>query len=87
VQAVERIGETVVFYALGNFVFDQSWSIPTTQGFIAEVGFASNRVLGFRLRPIVIQDVHRPDLVDPARDGAAILERAWAATDRLLARS
>ena len=87
VQAVEQIGETVVFYALGNFVFDQSWSIPTTQGFIAEVGFDVDRVLGFRLRPVVIQDVHRPDLVDPAREGAAILQRAWAASDRLQPRS
>lgn len=83
VQAVETIGETVVFYALGNFVFDQSWSTETTQGLLAEVGFGPDRVLGFRLRPIVIRDLHRPELVDPAGEGAAILRRTWEATDRL----
>ncbi len=93
VQAVEVIDGAVVVYALGNFVFDQSWSVPTTQGMVLEVGFTRDRLLGFRLRPIVIRGdpaarrgLYRPDLVDPAREGAPIMRRVWDATDRLPAR-
>ena len=32
VQATERIGNGFAEYALGNFVFDQPWSVPTQQG-------------------------------------------------------
>ena len=93
VQAVEVIDGAVVVYALGNFVFDQSWSVPTTQGMVLEVGFTRDRLLGFRLRPIVIRGdpaarrgLYRPDLVDPAREGAPIMRRVWDASDRLPAR-
>ena len=37
--AVERDG-ALVAYALGNFVFDQSWSTQTTQSVLLEVGSA-----------------------------------------------
>ena len=93
VQAVEVIDGAVVVYALGNFVFDQSWSVPTTQGMVLEAGFTRDRLLGFRLRPIVIRGdpaahrgLYRPELVDPAREGAPIMRRVWDATDRLPAR-
>ena len=93
VQAVEVIDGAVVVYALGNFVFDQSWSVPTTQGMVLEVGVTRDRLLGFRLRPIVIRGdpaarrgLYRPDLVDPAREGAPIMRRVWDASDRLPAR-
>ena len=83
VQAVELLDGAVVVYALGNFVFDQAWSVPTTQGAVLEAGFTRDRLLGFRLRPLVIRDRYRPELVDPAGEGAPILQRVWEATDRL----
>ena len=82
-QAVELLDDAVVVYALGNFVFDQAWSVPTTQGMVLEAGFTRDRLLGFRLRPLVIRDRYRPELVDPAGEGAPILHRVWEATDRL----
>ena len=86
VEAVEQIGGTVIAYALGNFVFDQNWSTETTQGVVLEAGFDRDRLLGYRLRPIVIRDLHRPEPVDPAGEGAPILRRIWDAADRLPAR-
>ncbi len=83
VQAVQGIGGAVVTYALGNLVFDQDWSVETMQGMVLEVGLTRDRVLGFRLRPTVIRDLHRPEFVDPAGEGAPILARVWAASDRL----
>ena len=87
VQAVEEFDDGAVAYALGNFVFDQNWSVATTQGMVLEVGFDRERVLGYRLRPIVIRDIHRPEFVDPADEGDPILRRVWDATDRLPPRS
>ena len=89
-QAVGVIDGAVVAYALGNFVFDQSWSVETTQGMVIEAGFTVDRTLGYRLRPVVIRGlgtgprhIFRPEFVDPAAEGAPILDRVWEASDRL----
>ncbi len=37
VQPLEREQEALVFYSLGNFVFDQQWSEATSRGALAEV--------------------------------------------------
>jgi hypothetical protein len=64
-------------------VFDQPWSVETTQGMLLEVGFTKQRVLGYRLRPEVIRDRYQPALVDLAGEGAPILQRVWEASDQL----
>ena len=61
VQAVEHFdGEhgaqgALVAYSFGNFVFDQRWSVATTQGMLMELGFTSERLIGYRIRPVVIR--------------------------------
>ncbi|MDP2327156.1 MAG: CapA family protein [Dehalococcoidia bacterium] len=83
VQATERIGDGMVLYALGNFVFDQNWSVETQQGLLVEAGFSRDRLLGVRLRPVMIRDWHRPEFVSPASpEGRAILDQVWGATGR-----
>lgn len=81
VQAVREDARGLAAYALGNFVFDQDWSSGTTQSVLLEVGFDRERILGYRLRPIVIRHNYRPEAVDPAGEGRAILNRVWASTD------
>jgi len=84
VQATEWIGNTFVVYGLGNFVFDQDWSVETTQGAILEAGFTPNRLLGVRLRPTAIRQQYAVELLDPTQgEGATILQRIWIATDTL----
>ncbi|MPZ97836.1 MAG: hypothetical protein GEU80_00640 [Dehalococcoidia bacterium] len=83
-QAMEFRGDqALVTYALGNFIFDQDWSIPTQQGLVMEVGVMPDRLLGFRLLPVFIEDEHRPEFLDPAGAGAEVLDRTWDAADRL----
>ncbi len=96
VQAVEHFdGEhgALVAYSFGNFIFDQNWSIATTQGMLIELGFTSERLIGYRIRPVVIRAhsselpwAYRPEFVDPAGEGRPILNRIWNAQDRLPAR-
>ena len=90
VQAIEHFGDGLVAYSFGNFIFDQNWSVATTQGMLMELGFARDRLLGYRVRPVVIRAhssqlpwLYRPDFVDPAGEGRPVMERIWNATDRL----
>lgn len=85
VQATEQIAGGFVAYGLGNFVFDQDWSVETTQGAVLEVGFTRERILGVRLRPTTIRERHLVDWVPVACDeGRAILKQSWDASDRLI---
>ena len=90
VQAVEHFDESLVAYSFGNFIFDQSWSVATTQGMLMELGFTKDRLLGYRIRPVVIRAhssrlpwLYRPEFVDPAGEGRPIMNRIWNATDLL----
>ena len=49
VQGVEKVGETLVFWSLGNFVFDQMWSEETRSGRIA---FLKLKVQNSKLKDI-----------------------------------
>lgn len=82
VQATEWVGDGLVVYALGNFVFDQDWSVETSQGAILEAGFTRDRLLGVRLYPTAVRQQHAVELLNPAEgEGASILQRIWDATD------
>ena len=90
VQAVEHFEGALVSYAGGNFVFDQDWSEETAQGLVLELGFTAERLIGYRIRPVVIRGdggevhwIYRPEFVDPAGEGRPILDRIWDAQDRL----
>ena len=92
-QAVEHFDGALVAYSLGSFVFDQDWSVETTQGMVMELGFTAERLIGYRIRPVVIRGeggelrwIYRPEFVDPAGEGRPILDRVWEAQDRLPAR-
>ena len=71
-------------FALGNF--DQDWSVETTQSILLEVGFSAGRLLGYRVRPIVIRHNDQPKAVDPAGpESGQILTRPRTASDARLA--
>ncbi len=83
---VERNGAVAAF-ALGNFVFDQDWSVETTQSILLEAGFTAQGLIGYRVRPVVIRHNYQPEAVDPAGpEGRQILDRLWDASDAWLAR-
>ncbi len=79
VQANEMIGGAFVAYALGNFVFDQTWSVETQQGAMLEAVFWGAKLRGVRYLPVRIEDSHRPVLAGGA-EGEQIMRRIWDAT-------
>jgi poly-gamma-glutamate synthesis protein (capsule biosynthesis protein) len=82
VAAHEQIGETFVAYALGNFVFDQDWSLETQQGAMLEVTFSGTTLTGTRYIPVHIYDEYQPRLAPPD-EAAQIMERIDSASAAL----
>ena len=84
VQAHEQIGNTFVAYALGNFVFDQDWSLETQQGALLDVTFTGTKVTATKYTPIHIYDQYQPRLAPPD-EAASIMQRVDAASAALAA--
>jgi len=82
VQAVEFLKGGFVSYALGNFVFDQDWSLETQQGVVMEAIFHGTRLVSVRYLPVHIYDQHQPRWAEPV-EGASILARMEEASKGL----
>jgi poly-gamma-glutamate synthesis protein (capsule biosynthesis protein) len=53
-QTVEDYGRGVIFYSLGNLAFDQFQRKETQRGWIADVRFIRNRLVGYGIIPVDI---------------------------------
>ena len=73
-----------IWYALGNFVFDQTWSEPTEEGITLELTFDGARLAQIRMRPHIILDKAQPNFMDPAGSGAVVMGQVFAASKGLL---
>jgi poly-gamma-glutamate synthesis protein (capsule biosynthesis protein) len=73
-----------IWYALGNFVFDQTWSEPTMEGITLELTFAGTDLVQVRMRPHLILDRAQPNFLDPARDGKVVMGQVYSASKGLL---
>ncbi len=63
-----------IWYALGNFVFDQTWSEPTMEGITLELTFHGAELVQVRMRPHIILDKAQPNFLDPP----ATARSSWA---------
>ena len=82
-QAHETIDGTFVAYALGNFVFDQDWSLETQQGALLEVTFTGTRMTGTKFTPVHIYDNYQPRIAE-GDEAAQIIDRIETASAALL---
>ncbi|HAX24779.1 MAG TPA: hypothetical protein DCX80_07035 [Chloroflexi bacterium] len=80
VQAVETYKDKSIVYSLGNFVFDQEWSLETKQGMIADVWMRGDAVLALDLVPVLIEDYHRPRRMSDD-EAWPVLQHVWDASD------
>ncbi len=82
--AVEIYKGKPIWYALGNFVFDQTWSEPTMEGITLELTFEGAALRQIRMRPHIILDKAQPNFMDPAGDGRFVLGPIYDASKGLL---
>ncbi len=73
-----------IWYALGNFVFDQTWSEPTLEGLVLELTFHDRTLVQAWLHPTIILDQSQPNLLDPGGDGTIVLDRLYRASGKML---
>jgi hypothetical protein len=73
-----------IWYALGNFVFDQTWSEPTMEGITLELTFQGADLRQIRMRPHIILDKAQPNFLDPAGDGRVVMGSIYDASQGLL---
>jgi len=84
VGAMEVYKGRPIWYALGNFVFDQTWSEPTMEGMTLELTFQGSGLVQARMRPHLILDRAQPNLLDPAADGKVVMDQVYKASKGLL---
>jgi len=73
-----------IWYALGNFVFDQTWSEPTMEGITLELTFRGATLAQARIRPHIILDKAQPNFLDLAGDGKVVMSQVYSASKGLL---
>jgi poly-gamma-glutamate capsule biosynthesis protein CapA/YwtB (metallophosphatase superfamily) len=82
-QAMEVYKGKPIWYALGNFTFDQTWSEPTMEGITLELTFSGGRLVQAWLHPHLILDYAQPNLLDPLGSGKVVLEQVFKASTQL----
>ena len=84
VQGMEIYDGKPIIYSVGNFIFDQMFSVQTRQGLILELVMRGDVCVGVRTRGVEIEDFNQPRLMT-AGEQAAIMDRFWLTTDRIAA--
>lgn len=79
VQGAEIYKGRLIAYSLGNFVFDQTWSVETQQGAMLDLVFWGSRLVSASFVAVQIEDAHRPRRLDD-ETGGPILRRMWEAS-------
>lgn len=62
-QPTESYHNGLIFYSLGNFVFDQPWSEETKKGNIAKILFEGKEIKSYEIIPVYIQNYCQPQLL------------------------
>ena len=70
-----------IWYALGNFVFDQTWSEPTMEGITLELTFRGKDLVQVRIRPHIILDKAQPNFLDPAGAGKVVMGQVFSGVE------
>jgi len=74
IQPVEKYRDGLIFYSLGNFVFDQEWSQETKEGLTVEVTIEPDGKMSYTLKPVLIEGYCCPSLL-PQTESETLLEK------------
>ena len=61
---VETKRQGIIFYSLGNFVFDQMWSQETREGLMVKLNFENQELKSAELLPVIIENYCCPRLAN-----------------------
>ena len=83
-QGMQVYNGRPIFYSVGNFIFDQMFSVEVREGVILEIVLRDGKVVGLRPRGVEIEDFNQPRLMT-AGEHASQMDRIWQNTDRIAA--
>jgi hypothetical protein len=69
-----------IFYGVGNFLFDQSWSEETSTGIFAEITLYEDRVIQIRPVPFILLDYSQPNFLTPQGGANRALRKVYSAS-------
>jgi Bacterial capsule synthesis protein PGA_cap len=69
-----------IFYGVGNFLFDQSWSEETSTGIFAEITLYGDRVIQIQVLPFIQLDYAQPNFLLPKEGGNRALRKIYSAS-------
>lgn len=84
-QGMEIYAGRPIVYSPGNFVLDQMWAAEVRSGYVLEIVFHGTKIVGLRIHGVEIEEFHQPRPMS-AGEQATLLDRFWAASERLAAR-
>lgn len=82
IQGMEIYKGKPILYAIGNFVYDQMFSVDTRTGYLLDLTFRGKDVVGMSLHGVEIGDFVQPRFMS-SREHASLMDRFWRATDLL----
>lgn len=85
IQGWEIYNGKPIFHGIGNFIYDQMFSVDTRQGYVLELTFRGADVAGFRIHGVEIEDFTQPRFMSQG-ENAALMDRFWKSTDLRAAR-
>ena len=85
IQGMETYAGKPIVYSPGNFILDQMWAAEVRSGYALEIVLRDKAIVGLRFHGVEIEDFHQPRPMTSGEQ-AALMDRFWAATDRLAAR-
>jgi len=74
VQEMEKYKGKYIFYSLGNFIFDQMWSMATREGLMIKAYFTKSGVEKVLLYPVLIENYSQPRLLE-RKESQKVIER------------
>ncbi|MFZ3072162.1 MAG: CapA family protein [Thermodesulfobacteriota bacterium] len=74
IQPVERYNGKLIFYSLGNFIFDQSEPKETKEGVMVKFLFTKDALKSVETVPVFIEHYAQPRLME-GEDGRQVVER------------
>ena len=80
---MEDIDGHVVFYSLGNLIFDQDFRQSTMEGVIPEMTWSGNRLVQVDLHPTLIID-SQPNLLAADEGGQFVFDQMQEGSEGLL---
>jgi len=69
-----------IFYSIGNFVYDQMFSVETRQGYFLDMTFRGKNLVSFKTHGVEIMDFVQPRFMS-GREQAAFMDRFWRSVD------